>query len=125
MPREHVARLWPLAKPFIRAAMERGQEGCFHELEEAVLSDRALLWFAWDGTVRGACVTQAIELDCGLVCFVQAMGGDLECLALLSEIEDYARKRGCVAVRIYGRKGWQRVLRDYKAPRVILEKELT
>jgi hypothetical protein len=45
-------------------------------------------------------------------------------LALLDGIEDYARKAGCSAVRIMGRKGWARVLTSYRAKRIILERDL-
>ena len=45
-------------------------------------------------------------------------------LTLLDGIEDYARKAGCSAVRIMGRKGWARVLTSYRAKRIILERDL-
>jgi hypothetical protein len=45
-------------------------------------------------------------------------------LPLLATIESYARDEGCACVRIYGRKGWARVLDGYETQHVILRKEL-
>jgi hypothetical protein len=45
-------------------------------------------------------------------------------LHLIEKIEDYARAEGCSTVRVVGRKGWKRMLTDYRARRVILEKEI-
>ncbi|WP_342712175.1 hypothetical protein AAFG13_12535 [Bradyrhizobium sp. B124] len=45
-------------------------------------------------------------------------------LPLLDGIEAYARDEGCVRVRIYGRKGWLRVLDRYREKHVILDKDL-
>ena len=45
-------------------------------------------------------------------------------LHLLDRHREFARAEGCDAMRIIGRKGWARVLKDYRAKRVILEKEL-
>jgi hypothetical protein len=43
---------------------------------------------------------------------------------LFERIEQYAKDEGCSAIRLYGRKGWERVLDGYKVEHVILEKAL-
>jgi hypothetical protein len=45
-------------------------------------------------------------------------------LPLFKKIEDYAEDEGCSTMRIYGRRGWERVLDGYRAEYVILEKAL-
>jgi hypothetical protein len=45
-------------------------------------------------------------------------------LPLFEKIEQYAREEGCSCVRIYGRKGWERVLQGYRVEHVILERQL-
>ena len=44
---------------------------------------------------------------------------------VLAELERWARDQGCRAIRIYGRRGWRRVLRDYRPFRDGLQKELS
>ena len=54
------------------------------------------------------------------------MGRDRgEWLPLLAGLERYAKSENCQAMRIFGRRGWERLLPDYKPARVLLQKELT
>jgi hypothetical protein len=44
---------------------------------------------------------------------------------LFARIEKYAKDEGCSTMRLYGRKGWERVLENgYRVEHVILEKAL-
>lgn len=97
------------------------------DLLGALASRRMLLWLIWDGSrIVGAVVTEISETITGRVCVLVAMGGERRdrWLHLLGQIEDYAMQENCRAVRLYGRKGWKRVLRDYRETRIIMEKEL-
>ncbi len=107
--------------------MERGDLGTFVDVEQDVLSGGALLWLVWeDPIVLGATVTQIITQDNRKICMVVACGGEdgRSWVHLISKIEDYARNEGCELSRIVGRKGWMKLLPDYKESRVILEKAL-
>ena len=135
----------------ILAAMKRGDLGSFRPVEDNVLRGDALLWLAIareehqgvDARLRGLCrerpdgdgkriaaaaVTALHETEWRKVCVVVACGARPRegrgWLALLDGIENYARKAGCSAVRIMGRKGWARVLTSYRAKRIILERDL-
>src|SRR5581483_2696838 len=48
----------------------------------------------------------------------------VEWLPLIAELEHYARREGCQAMRILGRRGWSRLLPEYRCTRVLLEKPL-
>jgi hypothetical protein len=122
-----VKSVWPLVAGLIRAAMQRGDVGAYHPVEENVLAGRSLVWLATDGTdIHAAAVTQLERTDRGLICVIVACGGRQMCrwLHLIEGIEEFARAEGCAATRIVGRKGWARVLPSYRAKRIILEKEL-
>jgi hypothetical protein len=45
-------------------------------------------------------------------------------LPLLQKLEAFAKAEGCAVMRIFGRKGWHRVLDGYHVEHVVLEKEL-
>ena len=117
---QHVGVIWPRIDHFIRDAIERVGVSSFDDVVDDVVHGDALLWLAWDGEkVLGAGVTRLI----GEVCELVAYGGSGE-FHLLQTIENYARDEECIKMRILGRKGWVRVLKDYSQPYVVLEKEL-
>ncbi|WFU35664.1 hypothetical protein QA635_15145 [Bradyrhizobium brasilense] len=96
-------------------------------MEADILSGRGLLWLAWDGrAIQAAATTVLINSEIGKVCVITACGGTgmKRWLPLLNGIESYARDEGCTRVRIYGRKGWLRVLDGYRAKHVIMDKEI-
>jgi hypothetical protein len=113
----------------IEAAMRRGRINDFAEVERAAFAGDALVWLAWDGTaINAAAVTQLSAVDGARFCTVVACGArgaDRDnWLPLLAGLERYARQESCKAMRIFGRRGWERLLPDYKLARVLLEKEL-
>lgn len=127
VPPQLVKRVWPTVSKTLYNAMLRGGIGSFKVLEADVLSGGALLWVAAQSDeIVTAAVTQIGIGIRGKVCEIVACGGadTLHHLHLLKEIEDYARNENCRATRIIGRKGWVRALPDYRATRVVLEKEL-
>jgi hypothetical protein len=132
VPPDTVRKVWPRVCDLICEAMRRGGLSGYQGVADLVLDGRALLWLAWDGqTVHAAAVTMLAATEWRKVCEIIACGGKgmrppwgQGWLHLIEKIEDYARAEGCSAVRIVGRKGWQRMLTDYRARRVILEKEI-
>jgi hypothetical protein len=122
-----VHALWPFAKPLIEAAMRRGGISDFSGVERDVLAGASLLWLVWDGQeIVAAAVTELALVQGRKICTIVACGGRerRRWLHLLADLEDFARNEGCQATRLYGRRGWLRALPDYRATRVILEKEL-
>lgn len=106
--------------------MERGDLGTFESVEDSVLNGESLLWLVWNAPkIEGAAVTSLGLTEKSKVCTIVAFGGDGHGVSLISKIEGYAKDEGCDCVRIFGRKGWLRRLKDYSAPKVLLEKRLT
>ncbi len=92
-----------------------------------VLDGRALVWLAWgEGRVYSVAVTTIAVNEWRKVCEIVACGGKEMCrwLHFIERLEDYARTEGCSAMRIFGRRGWTRILASYRVKRVILEKDL-
>jgi hypothetical protein len=119
--------IWPQVSPWIEAAMKRGDLGKFSEVEKEVTNGGALLWLVCDGPmIDAAIVTQIAIVESGKVCTIIACGGTgvMRALPLLNQIEDYARREGCRKMRVMGRKGWARALKQYQQKRVVLDKEL-
>jgi hypothetical protein len=124
---DRVHEFWPHVSDLIHRAIRRTNLSHSQDIDFDVLNGDGLLWIAWNGSaVEAAATTSLIETDTEKVCVLTACGGEnmRRWLSLLGEIEDYAKAEGCSRVRIFGRKGWVRVLERYRIRNVILEKEL-
>ena len=122
-----VRAIWPAVKHLIRRAVLRTNLSHTADIERETLEGDGLLWLALDGGhIKAAATTVLAATDTDTSCILTACGGDdmPAWLPLLGRIEAYARAEGCARLRIYGRKGWARVLSDYRNTHVILEKEL-
>jgi hypothetical protein len=124
---ERVHEIWPYVAPLLKAACVRTELNAFADVEADILSGRSLLWIAWNGQgIDAAAATVLINSEIGKVCVITACGGrDLQrWLPLLAGIENYARDEGCARVRIFGRKGWLRVLKGFQQKCIVIDKDL-
>ncbi len=122
-----VEEVWPLARQFIKTAMEHADFGPFSVVEHDVFNGDALLWLAWiDPIIQAAAVTQVSQSAKGKVCTIVACGGSdhPQWIGLLGQLEAYAKSLECKTMRLIGRRGWRRVLPDYAITKVILEKAI-
>lgn len=121
-----VAEVWPHAKDKIRTAIEATKLSAFEDIESDILKGDQLLWIAWDGKEICAAATTQITKPMSKICTLTACSGyDRDrWLPLFEQIEKYAADEGCSSMRIFGRKGWERVLTGYKSNYVVLEKSL-
>lgn len=126
IPTEKVNEMWPHVVGMIQKAVDKCGDWTVESIKEALDQDRMLLWLTWDGARVRAVATTGLEIvPRGKVCKAIACAGDDPSWSeRLAPIEQYARDQGCVAMRVQGRPGWSRVLRDYEIEWVALEKRL-
>lgn len=129
VPPERVHEFWKLASHLIKGAMDRGGLTEFSDVEASVLDGNSatLLWLAWDGEkILAAAVTELSSFNNECFCTIVACGGygKGEWVHLIDGLEKYAREEGCRAMRIWGRRGWERELEGYGIARVMLQKDL-
>ena len=117
----------PLVERFLASAAERSGER-FEEWTALLSDNRMQLWIGWNGEVCEAVVlTELIQRKAGKFCQIVACGGlDMgRWLGLLDEIEQWAKREGCVSMRVLsGRKGWAKMLPDYAVAGITLERWL-
>lgn len=119
---EQIFDFWPHARELIKAAIDATNLSDFSDLESDVLEGKQLLWLAWSGHIEAAATT---HLSRGVCTLTACSGHQRErWLPLFDRIEKYAKDEGCSAMRLYGRRGWERVLDGYRVEHVILEKAL-
>lgn len=127
VPPDAVSEVWQHVSGMVESAMRRGDCGDYDTVKDAIHEARMLLWIVWDGSaIIASVVTEIGGINGRKICTIVACGGvRLErFISLISGIEKYAADEGCSAVRIIGRHGWRRVLRDYYIRGVQLEKGL-
>lgn len=126
-----VAEMWPHVRALVKQAIDRTDLCNFGDVEREVLGGNQQLWLAWNGTViEAAAVTQLVVISGRKICIIVAAGAAPDnhnrerWLPLIAGIEQFARNEGCAATRIIGRKGWQRILADYHAHYVVMDRKL-
>ena len=118
-----------VALAMLARAYEPGMaDETYEMLVDDLRASRCLLWVAYRGDeVFGSATTKVVIYPNNRrVCVITACAGHhwQEWSHTIKEIEQYAREAQCSAVRLSGRRGWKRVLKDYREPWVLLEKEL-
>jgi hypothetical protein len=124
---EHVRNIWPLVAPLIERAIVKTGLSAFAAIERDILAGISLLWVAWNGSaIEAAASTSLQQTEAGKVCVITACAGAgmTRWLSLIRGIEEYAAAEGCRCVRIFGRKGWARILDGYEEAHAIIDKRL-
>lgn len=121
-------RFWPHVAPLVERALDVSRTP-IAEVAADVLRGDALIWLAWSDArgIEAVAVTQVVEIAGERVCMIvsaTAVAPRTRWLGLLARLEHYAAAEGCAAIRLRGRKGWQRLLPGYAAPYIVLEKRL-
>lgn len=129
VPPPMVRGLWPVVFPFLDRAYERMDMITPPDLADWLARRDGLLWVILSNNeIVGALTTSLVPRRSGLYCRIAAGGAEdfASCRHFHTQIEEYARREGCVMVYVEGRLGWQRALRDegYHAVEVSLAKRI-
>lgn len=122
--------VWPIARDNINKALEYSS-GRYNEktVVDGLVSGAMQLWIAVeDGNIHMSLITQIMTYPTGLkVCEIFVLGG-LDRNKWLEPgtkvITKYAKELGCSRLQMIGRKGWERVLKDWKSVTIMLEQSL-
>lgn len=107
---------------YIEAALEyAGHSHTLQDVWQAITTNKAA-FFPYEKSVI---VVEIVDYPQRAVCRIWLAGGDMdELLKAEKEVCKWAAERGCSGMEIIGRKGWERVLSEYKASAVVLTKDL-
>lgn len=125
VPPADALRAFNVVEGLLRPAFAKTGLGSVADLRNALATGRSLLWLGWSGEAIEVAATTSIEHhDAGTVCVISACGGRHQgrWLHLIDAIEFYAAEEGCRALRIYGRKGWLRLLPDLKPIAIVADR---
>ena len=122
------AHVWPMVTSLVARALEATRTP-LAEVAGNVMRGEALIWLALSNShgIEAVAVTQLTEIAGERICMIVSATGvtpRVRWLGLLARLEQYATAEGCAAIRLRGRKGWQRLLPHYTAPYIVLERRL-
>lgn len=129
IPGAEVAHAWTWVAPFIeRAARESRGRFTVEGIIERLLSEAWQLWAVCAGAEVVAVITTQIYVEVSgqrVAAIIFATGSSpREWVHLVDAVEDWARASGCQKLEMLARKGWARMLGDYKLTHILLERAL-
>tara|TARA_R110001632_G_scaffold80088_3_gene179265 strand:- start:13247 stop:13696 length:450 start_codon:yes stop_codon:yes gene_type:complete len=117
-PKE-ILEQWSSLKPHVEAALEHsaGEMNTF-DLALLALVEKAHIWVCVDkqGDLATVIVTRFIHHTRNKILLIQTCGGSVEFWSswLTNHVllENFAKRNGCKSIQIWGRRGWERRLRN-------------
>ena len=105
---EQIQAIWPVAKPLIQKALDRGSIYSIDEIYMGLRRKEMQLWMWAD---KAALVTAIQNIEGKLHCLLLALAGEsmTQWFQYLPIVEDWAREQGAQEMQIYGRIGWARL----------------
>lgn len=108
---EQMGEFWPIIVKFL--LMVESRDWTTDEVYEAIIHKEAQVWgMADSGDLMGFCITrvQNERERYGLLWICAGRGIDKALPALFTCIEPWFKSLGCKYVKIYGRRGWLRMM---------------
>jgi hypothetical protein len=110
---EQVPQIWPHVKDYIESSLIDNGHICLQDVYDNLLLNNYQLWTPVSMDVQAAIVTTIQDVRGTAICTILCCGGknmkNWMSLAF-GEIENWARDEGCKLLKVYGRKGWARLL---------------
>lgn len=103
--------VWDYVKDLIQRALDEGSDYTLDEIFKGLRSQEMQLWVWQPNEIKAVLVT-TIQNNNGRWCLLLACAGEEmdQWKGFLPHIETWAREKGCDEMRIYGRRGWAKVL---------------
>ena len=123
-----VREFWPFVEDMISDALEEsGSDWTADELLRGLARGSMQLWLATspERQIEAALITH-LRVQGETKCVILAVVGEEpgRWLHLLDIVEQWAVHVGCKEIGFDGRRGWERLLPDYRVTRVFMKKEL-
>lgn len=117
---------WPMVEEKVARALEHGSgELEVRDILVSLTSGKMQLWIMGEaGEARVVGVTEIQEFPQMKICLILVCAGEgvHRAIPLLKEVlVPWARENGCAKVRLFGREGWQRMLKGWTKTCVVLE----
>lgn len=127
---EQAEKMWYKLSPLL----ERANDYSLHEYNmddilHLIMEKKTECWVMWEGDeLQAALTTEIVQYPRkkGLNMFLAASNAPIGDVLgeFLATVEQWGKEQGCSIIKLDGRRGWLKLLPDYKAQRVLLTKNL-
>lgn len=119
IPKENIEELWYIAEKYLD-----DDNFDLDKCKKAVLKDDYRLWIGRNSKV--VVILEVLEYPKGKKCDIVMLAGEnIETwIEELAEIEAWAKMNGCNKMTLTGRRGWVKMLSDYRIETVSMVKML-
>ena len=123
-----LSSLFDQIKSHLDLALTKAPEYEITDVIDEVVRGRSTLWYVEDPqeTIVGVVTTQIKNYPKKTVGLVHLLGGsDIDkWVHTIATLETWAADNGCESMEIQGRRGWLKLLPDYKEQRVFMTKQI-
>jgi len=129
IPADRVGAYWPSVAEFVWPAFEHFPgEMDLPTLLRRLSIGEGTLWVAFgDGRFFGGCITQLYDYPAFRAVQIVGLGG-VEFSRWHAEmnvwLDRYAKLHGATRLEFYGRRGWEKMLPEFKVNRIMMVREL-
>jgi hypothetical protein len=125
-PKKYISSVWETVGDIIAHPRVLNNWTDKDDLYKRLKEDKADLWVS--STLKSALIASLFVRKDGsktyVVDYMASLDEDEDWTQAIEAIEDHARLIGCSSIQVRGRKGWKRVLKDYKEIQTTLERKL-
>jgi len=125
---EDIPYIWEKVHEHLKLMMPHSEgELNPEDFYDAIYEGEMQLWVAVDGDeLLASMVTQIVNYPRKRIMRIISIAGKSmeEWIEYMPIIEDWALEHGCVSLECWGRKGWLKVLKDWKCSYHIITKDL-
>jgi hypothetical protein len=124
IPAEEIPALWPRVRPIVKRALERSPDYSPRDVKASLCAEHRQLFVTWP-EVDTICITSIEDRPKRRVLVIWWKAGILhdDWREMLAATENWGRSLGCSRVEFRGRKGWTKLLPDYRTE-VLYSKDL-
>ncbi|MDC1406059.1 hypothetical protein N8314_00730 [Akkermansiaceae bacterium] len=124
-----LSSLFDQLKVHLELALTKAPEYNVTDVIQEVIQGISVLWYITDtkGSIVGVVTTQIKQYPQLKVGLIHLLGGtDInKWVHTIETLESWAASNGCDSMEIQGRRGWLKMLPDYKEQRVFMTKQLS
>lgn len=125
---ENIDSLWPKLLPFVTRVLSRDSEFTPEQIYNKVKNYESQLMVGERSGVPEFILVTSIYgqgKDKSCLLFLAAGENGKHWISYLGSVESWAKAQGCKTIKLQGRPGWKKWLKEYRVKDVILEKRLT
>jgi hypothetical protein len=115
IPADEITTLWPRLEPLVERALSRSRDYTLDEVHQSLRAERRQIFATWP-ELDTICITSIERRPAAKVLIIWWKAGLLhdDWRDMLLATENWGRSLGCSRIEFRGRKGWERLLPDYR-----------